>query len=36
MNDQLVQDLDDATLVLLDEVDDSDGETVMLVDEITT
>lgn len=34
MTDQLVQDLDDATLVLLDEVDDSDDDTVLLVDEI--
>lgn len=34
MNDQLVLDLDDATLVLLDEVDDSNGDTLMLVDEI--
>ncbi|EGB15467.1 regulatory protein MarR [Pseudodesulfovibrio mercurii] len=33
MNDQLVSDLDDATLVLLDEVNEDDGM-VMLVDEI--
>jgi DNA-binding MarR family transcriptional regulator len=33
MTDHLVHDLDDATLVLLDEVDESD-DTVLLVDEI--
>ncbi|WP_286182027.1 MarR family winged helix-turn-helix transcriptional regulator [Desulfovibrio sp. Huiquan2017] len=33
MNEQLVSDLDDATLVLLDEVE-PDGDTLMLVDEI--
>lgn len=34
MNEQLLLDLDDTTLVLLDEVDDSGDETLMLVDEI--
>ncbi|MGE4422298.1 MAG: MarR family winged helix-turn-helix transcriptional regulator [Pseudodesulfovibrio sp.] len=34
MNEQLVLDLDDTTLVLLDEVDDSDCDMLMLVDEI--
>lgn len=33
MNEQLVSDLDDGTLVLLDEVE-PDGDTLMLVDEI--
>jgi DNA-binding MarR family transcriptional regulator len=34
MNDQLLSDLDDATLVLLDEVDDSHTQPLRLMDEI--
>lgn len=34
MNEQLLSDLDDATLVLLDEVDESGGTPLMLMDEI--
>jgi hypothetical protein len=34
MTDQLVSDVDDATLILLDEVDEQGEDTVMLVDEV--
>ena len=34
MTDRLVSDVDDQTLILLDEVDEQDGETVILVNEL--